>query len=343
MPEYQASQTRPVERPRVDSSAPLSKLVRTMSLEMPPPPAPAPSTAPAPMPVEPPPLPAACSGFASMDSAVLAASTSIPSASFNNVWRPQSSGQGFTTGSGAPPPLTNSQSLPAGFPTAATTDWVPPAGTINPPAFTKSKSTGAARPDGSPSSPPSPPIHSSQLAPLLALAGAPGEKPAPSPNKVLAVACCKLVHDKNGNTAFVCRYPGCEKSYASRDAVRKHCRIHHLQWLRTLERVTTHEEEVVEAELPIKTQKRSGGGGKKKKAAAAADGAPAPEGSDAALMPLNPFSPTMSAPQRVGKKAARMEHGEREERPGPQPHARASLPHASPHAVPSRGGEAWAR
>ena len=71
-------------------------------------------------------------------------------------------------------------------------------------------------------------------------AGTGGNKVAPSPNEVPAVACCKLLHDPKGNTAFVCRYPGCGKSYASRDAVRKHCRIHHLQWLRTLERVTTH-------------------------------------------------------------------------------------------------------
>ena len=86
-------------------------------------------------------------------------------------------------------------------------------------------------------------------------AGTGGNKVAPSPNEVPAVACCKLLHDPKGNTAFVCRYPGCEKSYASRDAVRKHCRIHHLQWLRTLERVTTHEEEMVEVTLPVRTLK----------------------------------------------------------------------------------------
>ena len=63
VPEEQVPAARPVERPRVDSSAPLSKLVRTMSLEMPPPPAPAPVSVPAPMPVEPPPLPAACAGL----------------------------------------------------------------------------------------------------------------------------------------------------------------------------------------------------------------------------------------------------------------------------------------
>lgn len=141
VPEGQVPAAQPVERPRVDSTAPLSKLVRTLSIEMPPPPALAPAPATVPMSVAPP-LPAACSGFASMDSAVLAASTSIPSASFNNVWRPQPVGQGFTTGSGVPPPLTNAQSLPTGFPTAATTDWVPPDVGV-PPAVTTSKSAGA--------------------------------------------------------------------------------------------------------------------------------------------------------------------------------------------------------
>ena len=96
-----------------------------------------------------------------------------------------------------------------------------------------------------------------------------GDKVAPSPNKVLAVACCKLMHDPKGNTAFVCRYPACDKSYASRDAVRKHCRIHHLQWLRTLERVTTHEEEMVEVTLPVRTLKKAGEKGEKKPKAGA--------------------------------------------------------------------------
>jgi len=33
---------------------------------------------------------------------------------------------------------------------------------------------------------------------------------------------------------FYCRYPGCGKGYASTDAVRKHCRQRHLEWLRQL-------------------------------------------------------------------------------------------------------------
>ena len=44
-----------------------------------------------------------------------------------------------------------------------------------------------------------------------------------------------MVTDRDGNPAFRCRFPGCEKTYASRDAVRKHGRINHLQWLRSCE------------------------------------------------------------------------------------------------------------
>ena len=49
------------------------------------------------------------------------------------------------------------------------------------------------------------------------------------------MACCDVVTDREGNPAFRCRFPGCEKTYASRDAVRKHGRINHLQWLRSCE------------------------------------------------------------------------------------------------------------
>eukprot|EP00964_Phaeocystis_antarctica_P123502 scaffold87169_cov36-Phaeocystis_antarctica.AAC.1 len=53
---------------------------------------------------------------------------------------------------------------------------------------------------------------------------------------VPAVACCDVVtRDANGKVSFRCRFPGCEKTYASRDAVRKHCKTSHLQWLRSCE------------------------------------------------------------------------------------------------------------
>ena len=82
-------------------------------------------------------------------------------------------------------------------------------------------------------------------------------QPPSADNSVLAVNCCKILMTGD-RSRFVCKHPGCEREYASRDAVRKHCRIHHLQWLRTLERVTTHEEEMVEVTLPVRTLKKAG-------------------------------------------------------------------------------------
>lgn len=38
----------------------------------------------------------------------------------------------------------------------------------------------------------------------------------------------------DGESRFFCRYPSCGKGYASTDAVRKHCRQRHLEWLRRL-------------------------------------------------------------------------------------------------------------
>ena len=39
---------------------------------------------------------------------------------------------------------------------------------------------------------------------------------------------------KDGAARFYCRFPKCGKGYASTDAVRKHCRQRHLEWLRRL-------------------------------------------------------------------------------------------------------------
>lgn len=44
-----------------------------------------------------------------------------------------------------------------------------------------------------------------------------------------------------GTSRFRCKYPGCRKLYASTDAVRKHCRKRHLEWLRQIDRYSTHE------------------------------------------------------------------------------------------------------
>lgn len=34
--------------------------------------------------------------------------------------------------------------------------------------------------------------------------------------------------------SFLCNFPGCDRRYACKDAVRKHCRKHHPEWLRGL-------------------------------------------------------------------------------------------------------------
>jgi len=44
-------------------------------------------------------------------------------------------------------------------------------------------------------------------------------------------SCCILATDGR----FQCAYPKCTKTYASQDAVRKHCRLQHLEWLRNLQ------------------------------------------------------------------------------------------------------------
>jgi hypothetical protein len=44
-----------------------------------------------------------------------------------------------------------------------------------------------------------------------------------------------------GTSRFRCKFPGCRKLYASTDAVRKHCRKRHLDWLRQIDRYSAHE------------------------------------------------------------------------------------------------------
>ena len=63
-------------------------------------------------------------------------------------------------------------------------------------------------------------------------------------NVIAAVDCCKITIC--GNTQrFTCKHPGCGREYASRDAVRKHCRTRHLPWLRGLSRTSSREVEVL--------------------------------------------------------------------------------------------------
>lgn len=50
----------------------------------------------------------------------------------------------------------------------------------------------------------------------------------------------KGVNKGDGEVRFFCKHPGCGKGYASTDAVRKHCRQRHLEWLRRLGHGTPH-------------------------------------------------------------------------------------------------------
>ncbi|EOD06064.1 hypothetical protein EMIHUDRAFT_447336 [Emiliania huxleyi CCMP1516] len=43
---------------------------------------------------------------------------------------------------------------------------------------------------------------------------------------------------------FQCRYPGCGKFYASTDAVRKHCRKRHNEWLGQLAQLASHDRQM---------------------------------------------------------------------------------------------------
>ena len=35
---------------------------------------------------------------------------------------------------------------------------------------------------------------------------------------------------------YTCKFPGCGREFSARDAVRKHCRNRHLEWLRSIDR-----------------------------------------------------------------------------------------------------------
>ena len=108
-------------------------------------------------------------------------------------------------------------------------------------------------------------------------------QPPSADNSVLAVNCCKILMTGD-RSRFVCKHPGCEREYASRDAVRKHCRLRHLAWLRSLKRTAVHDIEVLskeaEAALPPPPRREP------KRAAAV----PPPPPS-APPMPQMPYSP----------------------------------------------------
>jgi len=110
-------------------------------------------------------------------------------------------------------------------------------------------------------------------------------QPPSADNSVLAVNCCKILMTGE-RSRFVCKHPGCEREYASRDAVRKHCRLRHLAWLRSLKRTAVHDIEVLskeaEAALPPPPRREP------KRAAAP------PPPPTAPLMPQMPYSPGMT-------------------------------------------------
>ena len=63
----------------------------------------------------------------------------------------------------------------------------------------------------------------------------------PSPDRARARLSQRAGAPPPGTSRFRCRFPGCKKLYASTDAVRKHCRKRHLEWLRRIDLVSAHE------------------------------------------------------------------------------------------------------
>ena len=78
--------------------------------------------------------------------------------------------------------------------------------------------------------------HAHLLAQLSSERGSGEPHPGPSGGRGAAVPCCTVRRSDGGVVvSFACNFPGCDKEYASRDAVRKHCRIRHLAWLQSLQ------------------------------------------------------------------------------------------------------------
>jgi len=94
---------------------------------------------------------------------------------------------------------------------------------------------------------PQPSGGSAQLAPSSAQPGGwegdAGSSGSSSP-KVARRAGAKDGAPPPGSCRFQCRYPGCSKLYASTDAVRKHCRKRHYDWLRRLDQLAAHERQM---------------------------------------------------------------------------------------------------
>ncbi|KAL1503378.1 hypothetical protein AB1Y20_011429 [Prymnesium parvum] len=100
---------------------------------------------------------------------------------------------------------------------------------------------------GSPQSPESP-LQDSDLEPMGGWGGAVSGYSSPGASSEVSKA-PRLRYGKDGapppgTTQFRCRFPGCRKVYASTDAVRKHCRKRHLEWLRKLDSLAAHDRQL---------------------------------------------------------------------------------------------------
>ena len=70
---------------------------------------------------------------------------------------------------------------------------------------------------------------------LLALQQEPSPLPQRGPpSPLLGIRNYGGIQKNEATVRFYCRFPRCNKGYASTDAVRKHCRQRHLEWLRRL-------------------------------------------------------------------------------------------------------------
>ena len=71
----------------------------------------------------------------------------------------------------------------------------------------------------------------------------PGPPPPPPQSSSSVIQCCTVTRRDNHVQfpgvqvhAYTCKFPGCGREFSARDAVRKHCRNRHLEWLRSIDR-----------------------------------------------------------------------------------------------------------
>ena len=71
----------------------------------------------------------------------------------------------------------------------------------------------------------------------------PGPPPPPPQSSSSVIQCCTVTRRDNHVQfpgvqvhVYTCKFPGCGREFSARDAVRKHCRNRHLEWLRSIDR-----------------------------------------------------------------------------------------------------------